>query len=232
MSISQTFHLAHQARGKLSFEASQQDHDLRLLVGHANLLDSLMIHLADAEQSQGHWFDSITGPRTQEAREHEKEEYGSLAADYDSDTDSEVSDDEEDEDEEYEVDAAPRSMPLVQVRELYTPEDYDEDSSSLEDDDDDEDGFYTLTRTVSHRGPPSLCSDLSDSDDDENSPPPSPHQPILHHPAQQKQPQIHSTMATGFYAGEEHDMPPPHHTDENYFDVQYFPRGAAPITSY
>src|SRR5690554_5859207 len=89
MSISQTFHLAHQARGKLSFEASQQDHDLRLLVGHANLLDSLMIHLADAEQSQGHWLDSIAGRRTQEAREHEKEEYASLAADYVTESDSE-----------------------------------------------------------------------------------------------------------------------------------------------
>lgn len=48
MSITQTYYLAHTARGKLSHEAAQADHNLRLLVGHANLLDSLMLELAEA----------------------------------------------------------------------------------------------------------------------------------------------------------------------------------------
>lgn len=56
MSITQTYYLAHTARKKLTREASRADHDLRLLVGHANLLDSLMLDLADAEQEQERWF--------------------------------------------------------------------------------------------------------------------------------------------------------------------------------
>ena len=37
MSITQTFYLAHKARGKLSSEASRQDHNLRLLVGKSDI---------------------------------------------------------------------------------------------------------------------------------------------------------------------------------------------------
>src|ERR1700733_3561749 len=56
MSITQTYYLAHKARAKLAFEAGRSDHNLRLLVGHANLLDSLMLELADAEREQESWF--------------------------------------------------------------------------------------------------------------------------------------------------------------------------------
>lgn len=44
--------MAHTTRRKLSCEASRADHDLRVLVGHANFLDSLMIELADANKRQ------------------------------------------------------------------------------------------------------------------------------------------------------------------------------------
>ncbi|RMD44622.1 hypothetical protein DV735_g543, partial [Chaetothyriales sp. CBS 134920] len=70
MSITQTYYLAHSARGKLSKEAARPDHDLRLLVGHANMLDSLMLDLANAEQEQERWFNkSLT-----ESEEEEEEE--------------------------------------------------------------------------------------------------------------------------------------------------------------
>ena len=58
MSLAQTYYVAQTARGKLSKEASQADHNLRLLVGHANLLDVLMLDLADAEREQESWFNS------------------------------------------------------------------------------------------------------------------------------------------------------------------------------
>ncbi|KAF3770129.1 hypothetical protein M406DRAFT_354271, partial [Cryphonectria parasitica EP155] len=58
MSITQTYYLAHKARAKLSHEAAMPDHNLRLLVGHANLLDSLMLELADAEREQESWFNN------------------------------------------------------------------------------------------------------------------------------------------------------------------------------
>ncbi|WEW59788.1 hypothetical protein PRK78_005268 [Emydomyces testavorans] len=56
MSITQTYFLAHTARAKLSREAARPDHNLRLLVGHANLLDLLMLDLSEAEQEQERWF--------------------------------------------------------------------------------------------------------------------------------------------------------------------------------
>lgn len=43
MTITQTYYLAIIARKKLIREASLADHDLRLLVGHENLLDSLLL---------------------------------------------------------------------------------------------------------------------------------------------------------------------------------------------
>ncbi|EXU99824.1 hypothetical protein X797_006953 [Metarhizium robertsii] len=41
----ETYYLAHKARAKLSREVAQPNHDLRFLVGHANLLNSLMLKL-------------------------------------------------------------------------------------------------------------------------------------------------------------------------------------------
>ncbi len=62
MSVAQTYFLAHKARAKLCSEAARPDHNLRLLVGHANLLDSLMLELADAEREQESWFNqSVRG---------------------------------------------------------------------------------------------------------------------------------------------------------------------------
>ncbi|KAF3483001.1 uncharacterized protein GIQ15_02325 [Arthroderma uncinatum] len=56
MSLSQTYVLAHTARAKLSREAARADHELRLLVGHANMLDNLMVELAEAEKEREAWF--------------------------------------------------------------------------------------------------------------------------------------------------------------------------------
>lgn len=58
MSLTQTYRLASCARNKLGKEAIKGDHDLRLLVGHANLLDSLMLDLANAEREQEAWFNA------------------------------------------------------------------------------------------------------------------------------------------------------------------------------
>jgi hypothetical protein len=64
MTVTQTYYLAHTARGKLSSEASQADHNLRLLVGHANLLDSLMLELTEAGQEQETWFNQSVNMAT------------------------------------------------------------------------------------------------------------------------------------------------------------------------
>ncbi|KAI5815568.1 hypothetical protein BZA77DRAFT_388265 [Pyronema omphalodes] len=97
-SITQTFYLAHKARSKLSQEANRSDHNLRLLVGHANLLDSLMIHINTAEAEQEKWYYN-----TVRSTPSSSEEYGSLAADYSDDSsDSESEVDSEEDYSEYE----------------------------------------------------------------------------------------------------------------------------------
>ena len=72
MSVTQTYYLADTARVKLSSEAARADHNLRLIVGHANLLASLMLELAKAKQEQKNWFNQsvkrATG--TEKSRKH------------------------------------------------------------------------------------------------------------------------------------------------------------------
>jgi hypothetical protein len=50
MRISQSYYIAQVARNKLLPEASRADHNLRVVVGHANLLDYLLIQLEEAAQ--------------------------------------------------------------------------------------------------------------------------------------------------------------------------------------
>ena len=52
MSLTQTYYVASTARSKLGREANRADHNLRVLVGHANLLDNLMLDLANAVSVQ------------------------------------------------------------------------------------------------------------------------------------------------------------------------------------
>ena len=192
MSLTQTYYLAHTARGKLSKEASRADHDLRLLVGHANLLDGLMLDLADAEREQESWFNQTVKGATkasderrqvqwadtipEEAVEEENEEEEEEEEDEDDYAVEESwengsSDDESDEDEE-EIRVAPtvpvrrRSKPSVTISPAATEED-------MEIDEDYEDDL-ALTRTSSH--PPELLHE-SDSESDDEAMPPSPPQP-------------------------------------------------------
>ncbi|KAH7038118.1 uncharacterized protein B0I36DRAFT_315579 [Microdochium trichocladiopsis] len=170
MSITQTYFLAHKARAKLSHEAARPDHNLRLLVGHANLLDSLMLDLADAEREQESWFNqSVRGASTpsKTADRHvqwadsivEEEDWEADSSDSDSDFD-----DEEEEDVEM-ADAIPLrrlapASPQIQTHELEEEEDDEEDYESL-----------ALTRSPSHvTSPPELDLD-SDSSEDESMPP-------------------------------------------------------------
>ncbi|KAH8662700.1 hypothetical protein BGZ61DRAFT_322835, partial [Ilyonectria robusta] len=49
------------ARAKLSSEAARPDQNLRLLVGHANLLESLMLELSGVLRDQENWFTQLLG---------------------------------------------------------------------------------------------------------------------------------------------------------------------------
>ncbi|EXJ82375.1 hypothetical protein A1O3_06188 [Capronia epimyces CBS 606.96] len=168
MSITQTYFLAHSARGKLSKEASRPDHDLRLLVGHANMLDSLMLDLATAEQEQERWFNNIvSGSSAADETEEEEEEDESRHArietiveepELDWKAEDADSTDEESEDEEE------KSATNITTIEL---------DSDMEEDDE-TDGDLSLTRTASRHSPPELSLDTDSSDSDDDHMPPSP----------------------------------------------------------
>ena len=194
MSITQTYFLAQTARGKLSREAAQADHDLRLLVGHANLLDSVMLELAEAEQEQERWFNqSVSGARRASSDEPKhikwadtvvedpEEDWDPEDASDDSDSDSDDSDyDDTDFLPKSTTTSAPRQSPqlpsFVPTRGLKTDEEEDVYDDDYHTDSDDED--LTLTRTPSRQQPPDLLSD-SDEESDDESMPPSPPQPTF-----------------------------------------------------
>ncbi|KUI54425.1 Protein ECM13 [Cytospora mali] len=188
MSLTQTYYLAHKARAKLSHEAAMPDHNLRLLVGHANLLDSLMLELADAEREQESWFNQSVRNAQQQPEKTADDKHIQWADtiveeddeddedDYsDASSDEEDSDFDEDEDVEmadvislrrvpshYHV-AAP-SSPKMEVVEV-----------EMEDEEEEEDyAELTLTRSPSHTlasSPPELEHDSDESSEDESMPP-------------------------------------------------------------
>ncbi len=161
MGITKTYFLAHSARNKLSKEASRADHDLRLLVGHANLLDSLMLDLASAEQEQERWFTKSLS-QSEDAVEEPEADWAMEDAEA-SDPDSEDSDYDED---------AQMITPATQEPVITTAE-VDEEDEDFEEDDEEDYGDLALTRTASRHSPPELSSD-SESDSEDESMPPSP----------------------------------------------------------
>ncbi|KAK2020887.1 hypothetical protein LX32DRAFT_668950 [Colletotrichum zoysiae] len=186
MSITQTYYLAHKARAKLSSEAARADHDLRLLVGHANLLDSLMLELADAEREQESWFNqSVRGATKTEERhvqwadsvvEEPEDDWHADDASSSDDSSSDSDDDDYDEDDiEMANTVSLRRMPSAsavptspRTTTVEVSEDYD-----MDDDLEEDYAQLELVRTPSHSSsssPPELEHD-SDMSDDESMPP-------------------------------------------------------------
>ncbi|KAM0221789.1 hypothetical protein ACHAQD_004959 [Fusarium lateritium] len=208
MSITQTYYLAHKARAKLSREAAQSDHDLRLLVGHANLLDSLMLELADAEREQERWFNqSVRGATTPQAErrvqwadnvvEEEDEE------DYDSDSSASDDYDSEDEEEDVEMINTP-SLPAKAMSPRITHIELEDD---MEEDDLEEDyAQLELVRTPSHSNSPPELVDLDSDSSDDDSMPPSPPQSILAFDEKDVKEQSQQQESNSLYA-EEYYLP-------------------------
>ncbi|GJC95004.1 hypothetical protein ColKHC_03830 [Colletotrichum higginsianum] len=221
MSITQTYYLAHKARAKLSSEAGRADHDLRLLVGHANLLDSLMLELADAEREQESWFNqSVRGATKSEDRhvqwadsvieEPEEDWHADDASDSDDSVSDSSDDDYDDEDMEMAETVSLRRMPSAaavpaspRTLAVEVSEDYD-----MEDDLEEDYAQLELVRTPSHSSsssPPELEHDSDISDDE--SMPPSPPNAVLtfsekeakEEASQQQQTEDGSFYSEGYY---------------------------------
>lgn len=215
MSLTQTYYIAASARSKLGKEACRADHDLRLLVGHANLLDSLMVELADAEKKQEEWFNSTVrqASKSQESRHIQwVDSIEEEPEDDDSDSDSESDFYDEDGDLDM-VAAAPRrivSSP-VQITTTEVEEDEDDDEEDFYEDVED-DADLALTR-VSSQSPPEL---VYEEDSEDESPPTSPPQPTMEFSEKE------ALLTSSFYA----KQPSP------YLEGAYFiPESTAPLIS-
>jgi hypothetical protein len=165
MSLTQTYYIAASARSKLGKEACRADHNLRLLVGHANLLDSLMIELQDAERQQEAWFNQ-TMAKASKAEEPRHIQWADSIEEEDEESDS---DSESECDEDFDMVPLPRRIALapVQISSMEVDEDEEDFYDDMEDDSD-----LALTRVPSQsQSPPELTYE---EDSDDESPPASP----------------------------------------------------------
>ncbi|KAK9451137.1 uncharacterized protein V1518DRAFT_412623 [Limtongia smithiae] len=134
LSFAESYRLANTARSKLSRAARKSDHDLRVLVSHANLLDNVMAYLSSADAPRRR------APAAYPARVSvlydDDDDDDEVVEEYevDSDSDSESSEDDSDDEEDIVVDSRNYThMPPPSYQSL--GEDAEEDNS---DDDSDE----------------------------------------------------------------------------------------------
>jgi phosphohistidine phosphatase SixA len=217
MSLTQTYYIAASARSKLGKEACRADHDLRLLVGHANLLDSLMLELQDAERQQEAWFHSTVAKANkaeQQQRQQQHIQWADSITEEDGDSDSDSESDYYDEDGDFDMVALPRRLVQSPVEITTTEVDEDEDEDEDEYDDLEDDAGLALTR-VSSQSPPEL---VHDEDSDDELPPVSPPQVSMEFSEKE------AMLTTSFY-----DSKPEAYME----DALFLPEPNAPlITSY
>lgn len=217
MSLTQSFYLAHSARRLLAKEAAKADHDLRRLVGHANLLDGLMIDIADAEREQESWFNqSVNGAvKAEEPKRTVQwaDTVSETAVEDESDEEREWdADSSEEESDEEEIDSVrPISLRRPAPTTTTVTEVEDEDME----DDDENDANLALTRTPS-ASPPELMHEDSDSEDE--SLPPSP--PALKTPIDSFSEKERQAIATTSFYESQTSLTPSE--QESFFDEGYY----------
>lgn len=143
-SITKTYYLAHAARNKLAYEASRADHRLSRLVGHANLLDSLMIRLSRADEEQIRYQQLYLAAQKsmEESRSAQHIQWADCVVEepeedwQSSDADSSDSDSDYDSDEETEMEADMVSLRRVPPHKILPvmqyPDDGDDDYEVVE----------------------------------------------------------------------------------------------------
>jgi len=207
MSLTQTYYIAASARSKLGKEACRADHDLRLLVGHANLLDSLMLELADAEKKQEEWFNNTVrkASKAEEPRHIQWVDSITEEVEEEDDSDSESESDFYDEDGDFDMVTAPRRIVQAPVQ-ITTTELDDEDDEEEFYDDLEDDADLALTRVPS-QSPPEL---VHDEESDDESPPTSPPQPTMQFSEKE------AMLTTSFYdKADQHSL-----FQDNYFSTE------------
>lgn len=233
MSLTQTYYLAHAARGKLSKEAARGDHNLRLLVGHANLLDGLMLDLANAEQEQESWFNQTVTSNTKAAEEPKHIQWAdTIPEDLEEAVEEEFYAESSDDEEEMEVARPILARSSARPRSTTITAEADEDEDMEDDDFEDE---LALTRTSSIH-PPELLHEDSDSESDDDSMPPSP--PTAEIPLDAfSEKQREAIATTSFYQSIQAKSDPaaqiPETEQASFFDEGYYlPSKQAAIAAY
>ena len=127
MSLTQTYYVASTARSKLGREAGRPDHNLRRLVGHANLLDNLMVELADAEREQEAWFNQSIKKNSKPEEPKHIQWIDTIEEDPEEEDESD-SDSDDEYDEEYDEEHA-----LIRVASKHSPPELTHDDSDSED---------------------------------------------------------------------------------------------------
>lgn len=203
MSLTRTYAVASTARSKLGREASRADHNLRRLVGHANLLDTLMVDLADAEREQEAWFNSSVSKASPSESRH-IQWFDSIQEDFEEDDSDSDSDDESDDGSIYDEDAEILKIPVRRIKTapvLIESEEIDLSDDEYDAEYDEEfDDEHALVRVPSKHSPPELALDDSDSEDD--SMPPSPEQPTMELSEKEKQ-----QLSTALYSKQSQTAP-------------------------
>lgn len=148
MDITETYYLAHIARKKLTVQAARADYDLRLLVGHANLLDNLMLDLSEAEREYEIRSKQSEKPSTRNIEFAEPTSRDDVEDDWsleDVAVGSDVSDDDYDEDDDDSSDSYDEAEFLVNSHPITIPAPRAEititEKEINEDDDDKEEGI-------------------------------------------------------------------------------------------
>ena len=169
-SVVETESLVQRARTKLLNESRQSEHKLRLLVGHAMLLDSLMHRLEVAEEEQERSFNQYSSRREAYSDEEpsiewaetiiEEFEEGMEADDcmvvdrHITVTDSSSEDEDDDADEDWEMEWDEEECDCTQVRDatIISVAEIDSDIEELEDKLEC-DGKFGLSPILSRRPP-------------------------------------------------------------------------------
>lgn len=176
MSLTQTYYIASTARSKLGQEAAKADHNLRRLVGSANLLDSLMLELAQAEREQEQWFNASVRKASKPDQPRRVQWIDTIVEEEDehsdSDSDSDMSDDEQEIDDDFAHSITTKASKVAVSSTEIDEDDEDDMYEDMEEEEDDFEGLQ-LTRAPSRHSPPELTHE-EESDSDEEDLPSSP----------------------------------------------------------
>ena len=169
--LHETYFVASTCRIKLGREADRADHQLRLLVGHANLLDMLMEEMMDAEKGEERRLNALirAAPKPQQTRKVQWIDTITEELEESEDSDSDDDPDGAGDPEGNKVSPIrPAKSPLPRSSTNYIVEDEQLSDEYETNEDDGEDDGLTLRRWPSKGYVPELISEGDSGSEDED----------------------------------------------------------------